>query len=96
MPEIKTSEEARQNIENFTKRYLNLEEQKKELQEDIKALKQEFKEEGVPVQIVCSVINHLKKIKKKTDSQKFEEETILEWLMSNPEIDNQIGSLIAN
>jgi uncharacterized protein (UPF0335 family) len=93
--EIRTSEEARTNIEEFTKRFLNLQMQKKALDQDIKALKDEFKEEGVPVGIVTSVINKIKAQKKKSDSEIFEEDTIKEWLESNADIDNDIGALIA-
>ena len=93
--EIRTSEEARTNIEEFTKRFLNLQMQKKAIDQDIKALKDEFKEEGVPVGIVTSVINKIKAEKKKSDSEIFEEDTIKEWLQTNAEIDNEIGALIA-
>lgn len=93
--EIRTTEEARTNIEEFTKRFLTLQMQKKALDQDIKALKEEFKEEGVPVGIVSSVINKIKSEKKKSDSERFEEDTIKEWLESNADIDNEIGALIA-
>lgn len=93
--EIRTSEEARTNIEEFTKRFINLQMQKKAIDQDIKALKEEFKEEGVPVGIVASVINKIKAEKKKSDSERFEEDTIKEWLESNSDIDNDIGALIA-
>lgn len=93
--EIRTTEEARANIEEFTKRFLNLQMQKKALDQDIKALKEEFKEEGVPVGIVASVINKIKAQKKKSDSEIFEEDTIKEWLETNTDIDNEIGALIA-
>lgn len=93
--EIRTSEEARQNIESFAKRYITLLKQKKDLDSDIKALKDEFKEEGVPVGIVTSVLNKIKAEKKKSDSEIFEEETIKEWLRSNQEIDDDIGALLA-
>lgn len=93
--EIRTTEEARANIEEFTKRFLNLQMQKKAIDQDIKALKEEFKEEGVPVGIVTSVINKIKAEKKKSDSEIFEEDTIKEWLQTNAEIDNEIGALIA-
>jgi len=93
--EIRTTEEARANIESFTKRLLDLMKQKKALDEDIKALKDEFKEEGVPVGVVSSVINKIKAKKKKTDSERFEEEKIQEWLEANSDIDNDIGVLIA-
>lgn len=92
--EIRTSEESRNNIEIFSKRLINLFEQKKAIDLDIKALKEEFKEEGVPVGIVASVINKIKAEKKKSDSEKFEEDTIKEWLETNVEIDDAIGILI--
>lgn len=93
--EIRTTTEARANIESFAKRLLNLLKEKKSIDEDIKALKEEFKEEGVPVGIVTSVLNRIKAEKKKSDSEKFEEDTIKEWLEANTEIDNEIGILIA-
>ena len=93
--EIRTTEEARSNIENFAKRYINILKEKKALDEDIKALKEEFKEEGVPVGIVCSSLNKIKARKKKTDAQLFEESTIEEWLETNADIDNEIGDLIS-
>ena len=93
--EIRTTEEARTNIENFTKRLIELMKQKKAIDQDIKALKDEFKEEGVPVGIVSSVLNKIKSKKKKSDSERFEEETIQEWLEANPDIDSAIGDLIA-
>ena len=93
--EIRTTEEARTNIENFTKRLIELMKQKKALDQDIKALKDEFKEEGVPVGIVSSVLNKIKSNKKKSDSERFEEATIQEWLETNAEIDSGIGELVA-
>ena len=93
--EIRSTEEAKTNIENFTKRYINLLKDKKNIDLDIKTLKEEFKEDGVPVNVVCSVFNKLKAMKKKTDSQRFEEETISEWLESNAEIDDGLGELIS-
>ena len=93
--EVRTSEQARTNIENYTKRLITLMLSKKEIDLDIKALKEEFKEEGVPVAIVGTVINRIKAQKKKTDSEKFEEETMQEWIETNVEIDNAIGELIA-
>ena len=93
--EIRSTEEARRNIEDFPRRFLNLQKQKKQIDEDIKALKQEFKEEGVPVNIVVAVINKIKQRKKKSDLEILEEETIKEWLESNKDIDDEIGELIA-
>ena len=91
--EIRTSEEVRTNIENFTRRWLELLNQKRVIEHDMKVLKDEFKEEGVPVGIVTKVINKIKTEKKKSDSELFEEDKIKEWLAANPEIDNSIGML---
>lgn len=93
--EIRTTEEARKNIETFTKRLANLLQDKKNIDADIKELKREFKEEGVPVAVVSKVFNKIKANKNKTDSQLFEEETIQEWLETNTEIDDAIGRLAA-
>lgn len=87
--------DSQKNIESFAKRLLNLEHQKKALQEDIKALKDEFKEEGVAVGIVTRVINQIKREKKQSEGEQHEEIVIKDWLTSNKEIDNEIGSLIA-
>lgn len=95
MVSTQTSNASRDNIEKFTKRFLNLEHQKKVIAEDIKALKEEFKEEGVPVGIVCQVINQLKREKKKSDSELYEIDVIKEWLQGSTEIDDSIGELVA-
>lgn len=93
--EVRSNAESKQKISDFTKRYINLLKDKKRLDADIKALKDEFKDEGVPVQIVCKAVNVLKTLKKKTDSQIFEEEKIQEWLQEDKDIDNDIGELVA-
>lgn len=94
-PEDSRGSEAKQNIEKYAKRLLNLEQQKKIIQEDIKALKLEFKEEGVPVGVVSRVINQLKREKKQTEGELHEEIVIKDWLSSNAEIDDEIGALVA-
>lgn len=83
------------NIEAFAERFLNLEKQKKTLQEDIKALRDEFDQEGVPTQVVVRCINSIKKLKRKTDSEIYEEESIQEWLAGNQSISDSISDLIA-
>lgn len=93
--EIRQSEEQRQNVENFTKRYIELLKQKKVIDQDIKALKDEFKEEGVPVGIVVKVFNEVKKMKKVSDSEIFEQEVIKDWIARNEEIDDGIGELLS-
>lgn len=93
--EIRTSEEARTNIENFAERYINLLIEKKTIDEDIKALKQEAAEEGVPAGIVSAVIGSIKSDMKKSDAERFERETIREWLESKTTVVEKLGTLNA-
>lgn len=93
--EIRTAEEARENIENFTKEYLKLLLHKKTIDQDIKDMKDNYKEDGVPVGTVCKVINKIKASKKKTDSERHEEDIIADWLETNKDIDDSISTLMA-
>lgn len=93
--EVRQTEDARKNVEEFATRLLNLQQQKKLIDQDIKAIKEEYKEEGVPVSIVSKAINKIKAAKKKSESEKFEEDVITDWLEQNAEIDDKIGILIA-
>ncbi len=93
--EIRTAEEAKQNIENFTKELLKLMIHKKQIDQEIKDIKDNYKEEGVPVSTVCKVINKIKTSKKKTDSERHEEDIIAEWLETNKDIDDSISTLLA-
>jgi len=90
---LPTEDEARANVEEYTRRLVRLMMNKKEIDNDIKALKQEFKEEGVPVSLVTRIVNKIKANKKKTDSELFEEDVINSWLTDNAEIDSSIGDL---
>lgn len=93
--EMRTAEEARENIENFTKELLKLMIHKKTIDQEIKDIKANYKEDGVPVGTVCKVINKIKSTKKKTDSEKYEEDIIAEWLETNKDIDDSISTLMA-
>lgn len=93
--QIRTNEDARANIEGFAAEFLELLLTKKSIDAEIKEVKQRWAEEGVPVGIVSNVLNKIKVDKKKSDSEKFEIDTIKEWLESNQSIDNIIGVLVA-
>jgi uncharacterized protein (UPF0335 family) len=84
--EVRTSETAKDNIIGFAKRLLNLQLQKKRIDVDIKALKEEFKEEGVAVSVVNKVVSTLKANAKKSDSELFELDTITEYLEADAEV----------
>ena len=93
--EIRSEQEARENVENFTKEYLKLLLHKKTIDQEIKDMKNNYKEDGVPVNAVCKAINAIKNSKKKTDSQKYEEDIIQDWLKQNKDIDDSISTLMA-
>jgi uncharacterized protein (UPF0335 family) len=93
--EIRSTEEAKQNTENFTKEMLKLMLQKKSIDEEIKDVKSAYKEDGVPVNTVCKAISKIKTNKKKSQSAQYEEEIISEWLENNKDIDDMITTLIA-
>ncbi len=93
--EVRTEQEARENVENFTKEYLKLLLHKKTIDQDIKDIKDNYKEDGVPVNMVCKVINRIKAAKKKTDSEMHEEDIITDWLEQNKDIDDSICTLMA-
>jgi uncharacterized protein (UPF0335 family) len=93
MMEIRTTDEARKNVDNFSIRLLNLQLDKKRIDVDIKALKDEFKEEGVPVGIVQAVLNLIKADKKRSEAERFEREKIYEWCEDNEEISNKVTEL---
>lgn len=77
----------------FSNRYLNLLEQKRALDLDIKALKQEYDEQGLATKVVIKAINSLKKEKKETISQQDELAMFKEWLSANKEVDDKICTL---
>jgi len=91
--ELRSTEEAKSNVEAFTERLVHLLNAKKDIDADIKALKQEFKEEGVPVGIVTKVVNKIKALAKKSNDEIYEEQTIQDWLESNTKIADSIGEL---
>jgi uncharacterized protein (UPF0335 family) len=88
--EIRTTEEARKNVLEFSKRWLRLQLDKKVIDVDIKALKEEFKENGVPVAIVQSSLNLMKADKKRSEAELFEREKIREWLDVDTEISDTV------
>ncbi len=93
--ELRSSDEIKTNVEKCAKRLITLLVEKKEIDAQIKDLKQEFKEEGVAVGMVTAAINFIKAKKKKTDSEIFEQEAVTGILENNIEINNQIGILAA-
>lgn len=93
--EIRSTEESKEIIQNFSKELLKLMAHKKSIDEEIKEMKANYKEDGVPVGLVSKVLNRIKTKKKKSPSEQTEENIIEDWLESSKEIDDMITSLIA-
>ena len=77
----------------FSNRYLNLLDQKRTIDLDIKELKQEYDEQGLATKVVVKAINSLKKEKNETISQQDELAMFKEWLSENKEVDDKIYAL---
>ena len=91
--EIRSTEEARENVEDFAEKWLNLLLEKKSIDADIKALKQEAKENGVPVSVVGAAVARMKADMKKSPDEIFERDTISEWLETKATVKDKIGRL---
>lgn len=92
---MEISDETKTLVNEFAERYLNLLLQKKAVDQDVKELKQEFDEQGVPTKIVMKAINNLKRNKKSNDSEKFEIEKFEAWLAENQKIDDVLTEVMA-
>lgn len=93
--EIRPEDEIKEGILRYANELLNIQLRKKELDAEIKDLKESFKEDGVPVSVVTKVINIIKNKKKKTDSELFEIDTIEAWLETDKTFDNNLSALIS-
>lgn len=92
---IKTQDEMIENIKSFVGEYQALLLQKKEIDESIKELKDNYKEDGVPVGVVSKVLNKIKAQLKMSESDRLEEEIIMEKLEADENILVNIEALIA-
>lgn len=96
MEELKpVSSEIEELTINFAERYINLQLQKKNLNEDIKNLKKEFEEQGLPTRQVIKAIDRIKKELK--DGSEIEEEisTFKEMLFTKQSIQDGLTELLA-
>lgn len=88
-------EDTHKYVIEFTKRYVNLLLEEKRIKEDIKALRQEYEELGVPTKIAIKALNEQKKIKKTGYHEMEEVELYLKWISESTELDDVIAELIA-
>lgn len=92
--EIRSTSESKENAVEFAKRYLNLLKNKQTIDEDIKALKAEFQENGVACKVIIKAITEVRKKKKQTDSEVFELEQAIGWIQEDKELDDKIVDLM--
>lgn len=87
------TDETTENILKCARAIIELQIQKKEIDNDIKEIKQEFAEEGVPVGKVNKAISIIKSTMKQNAADILEQEIILENLEADEDIQNQIARL---
>lgn len=91
---MKANTQTKEIIINFLLHLIEFEVRKKELMLEIKDLKNDYKEEGIPVPLVTSLFNIVKKNKKRTPSERFEADAIMTWLEESKEIDDALLKLV--
>ena len=84
---LKTNSDTKVVIERFVADLTDMEVKKQLILEEIKDLKNDYKEEGIPVALITKLFKKTLNDKKKTDSERFEEETITEWLAESKIVD---------
>ena len=92
---IRSQDEMMDSIKRFAGEYQALLLEKKAIDTAIKELKDNFKEDGVPVGVVTKVLNKIKAKVKMSESDRLEEDIIFEKLESDTAILQNIADLIA-
>lgn len=92
--EIRSTEEVMESSYEFALAIIEKQIQIKSIQEEIKEIKENYKEQGIAVSTVNRVINTLKTKAKKDDSELLEEQIILEKMEANQKIQEQIAILV--
>jgi len=93
--EIRSTEEVMKTSYDFALAILEKQIQIKAIQEEIKEIKENYKEQGIAVNAVNRVINTLKSKAKKDPGSILEEEIILEKMEANQDIQDQIAILVS-
>jgi len=89
----KDEEETKLTLE-YARRMIALEKEIKEIKDDMKAIKAEYKDEGVSVQKVNKAIKNIKMAAKLNDLDATEIEMIQTVLSADPDIHTEIAQLV--
>ncbi len=79
----------------FVQRYTRLQLQKKNIGKDVKALRQEFEEQGLPTSDVLKALNKMRSEKRAGDEKLEQIETFKQWLQENTETQDLVTELDA-
>jgi uncharacterized protein (UPF0335 family) len=90
----KDEEETKLTLE-YARRMIALEKEIKEIKDDMKAIKNEYKDEGVSVQKVNKAIKNIKMAAKLNDLDATEIEMIQTVLNADPDIHTEIAQLVS-
>ena len=91
--EYKSTEEIFTEIHGFASELFKLQLQKKSIDQEIKDMKNNWKEQGVAVSKVTKVLNQLKARAKMSEADKLEEDIIFEKLESDEDIQDYLAQI---
>jgi hypothetical protein len=91
--EIRSTEEVMGKVFEFAEDLIGLQLQKKAIDGEIKALKDDFKEEGIAVALVTKIVSKMKAEMKKTSGELLEEEILSEKMNANEKLKDMVASL---
>lgn len=87
--------EGKELTNQFVQRYTRLQLQKKNINQDVKTLRQEFEEQGLPTGVVLKAFNKIRSDKKAGDEKIEQIEAFKQWLESDRETQDLITELDA-
>lgn len=88
-------DDSKELANQFVQRYTRLQLQKKTIGKDVKALRQEFEEQGLPTGDVLKAFNKMRSEKRAGDEKLEQIETFKQWLQENTETQDLVTELDA-
>ena len=92
---LAANDEVRDMVIEFVKRYIRLQLEIKKIKEDIKALKKEFSEQGIPMKICTTAYSMVRKELKDNEGYYEEVAVYKEWMFSSKDVTDLITELDA-
>lgn len=92
---IRGTEEVMEKVYEYAEKMIELQLAKKAIDQEIRSLKEEYKEEGIAVNLVAKILNKLKAKKKLSDGDILEEDILTEKIEANDKIQDMLSTLIA-